>query len=426
MLVCNDTDPSQSQDAFAFKCSSKPARRPVTGLGRSVCAFLFTALLTTAACTKDIDYMPDGTRIGPAVTGAGGAGVGVPGTGGSTCPPATVGTGGQATPACVMPAKWLGVITKPTRIVSVGRSVTTNSAEQANKDLLVDGKYHVANGLLLTPVAGASKWASIDVGTGYAKLLLGWQDVGYQDYGPSFYSASDYQSATSPLGYLIKTSADSTDGNDGSWTTAVTVTDNPVRTRTHVVPFTGMRWVRFEVTAAGLSASGAALDVRLDEIELHDYSAVGDGDFTDGYFVMGDSITKISFSRSGGPNELDNLITAQRPAYTPALVEAGNGGETLPNALAHLQTDKWLTYAEGLTFVTLAYGTNDSWGANTAAGAKFEATLRSIITLLTAANRVPILPRIPWNTVSAHLDEFNAVIDKYYKFYVVRQEAFTP
>jgi acyl-CoA thioesterase I len=336
------------------------------------------------------------------------------GGGSGACPPATGGVGGQTATAvaCVMPAKWLGALSKPTPLVSVGRPVTTNSTESANKALLVDGKYHVNNGLLLTPAAGAPTWASIDVGPGYGKLLLGWQDVGYADYGPSSYSATDYKSATSPVGYLIKTSADSTDGDDGTWTTVVTVTDNPVRSRTHLIAFAGMRWLRFEVTAAGVNASGAARDVRIDEIELHDTSAIAENDLTDGWFLTGDSITKMAFNRTGGQNELDRLVSTQRPAYAPALVEAGNGGENAGHLLHHLQADQWLAYAEGLTFVTLAFGTNDSWGMGTPASAGFETTLRSILKLLTDAKRVPILPRIPWNTVGANLDQFNAVIDK--------------
>jgi lysophospholipase L1-like esterase len=250
------------------------------------------------------------------------------------------------------------------------------------------------------------------VGSGYTQLLLGWQDVGFTDFGPTSYAATDYQNATSPLGYLIKTSADSTDGNDGNWTTMVTVTDNPVRARTHLLPFTAMRWVRFEVTAAALSASKAAREVRIDEIELHDYSAIGESDLTDGWFIMGDSITKMTFDRNRGPNEFDKLITARRPGYAPALVEAGIGGETLKQALSHLQKNQWLAYAEGLTFVTLAFGTNDSWGSATSTSAGFETTMRSIIQLLTDAKRVPILPRIPWNTVGANVDQFNAIIDQ--------------
>jgi lysophospholipase L1-like esterase len=374
-------------------------------------------LAAAAACVTDPDS-EDAPEAGAG--GAGGSDAGGTGGGGTACPPATGGTGGPTTATtavCTMPAKWLGVLPKPTPLVSVGRPVTTNSTDQASKDLIVDGKYHVKNGLLLTPVAGAPTWVAIDMGTidggtGYTTLLLGWQDVGYQDFGPSYYAQTDYKSATSPVGYLIKTSADSTDGNDGTWTTVATVTDNPVRTRTHRVPFAGMRWVRFEVTAAGQTSAGAARDVRLDEIELHDFSAIADGDLTDGWFLMGDSITKTTFDRNRGQNELDKLVPVQRPAYAPALVEAGNGGETLGHALRHLQNDQWLAYAEGLTFVTLAFGTNDSWGSTTPTSAKFEDTMRSIIALLLTAKRVPILPRIPWNTVGQNLDQFNAVIDK--------------
>jgi acyl-CoA thioesterase I len=413
MPAGNDRAPARRQNALGSPCCCRAVQSPADRARpkRIVDLLLLTVVVASAACVED----PPGSEL-PADAAAGGAGG--TGTGGTSCPPATGGTGGQATaPACTMPAKWLGVLTKPTPLVSVGRPVATNSAEQANKNLIVDGKYHVGSGLLLTPVAGAAMWAAIDLGTidggtGYTKLLLGWQDVGYEDFGPSYYSATDYKNGTAPVAYLVKTSADSTNGDDGTWTTAVTVLDNPVRTRTHLLPFAGMRWVRFEVTAAGQTAAGAAREVRIDEIELHDFSAVGDGDLTDGWFIMGDSITKTTLDRNRGQNELDRVITARRPAYAPALVEAGNGGETLKHALRHLQNDQWLTYAEGLTFVTLAFGTNDSWGSSTPAGVGFEATLRSLIELLTGAKRVPILPRIPWNTVGKNVDQFNAVIDR--------------
>lgn len=71
-----------------------------------------------------------------------------------------------------------------------------------------------------------------------------------------------------------------------------------------------------------------------------------------------------------------------------------------------------LQNSEGLTFVTLAYGTNDSWGGTTPTAAGFETTMRSVIQVLTDAGRIPILARIPFNTVSTSVSQFNAVIDK--------------
>src|SRR5512143_2578805 len=131
--------------------------RPRTPAGTLV----LTVLAAAVGCVTDPESE---LALDAGARGSGGAGGG--GAGGTACPPATGGIGGPttaATPICTMPAKWLGVLRKPTPLVSVGRPVTTSSTEQANKGLLVDGKYHVGNGLLLTPVAGAPTWAAIDV-----------------------------------------------------------------------------------------------------------------------------------------------------------------------------------------------------------------------------------------------------------------------
>lgn len=317
-----------------------------------------------------------------------------------------------------MPAKWVGKLAKPAPLVSLGKPVFTNSTDQANKGLLVDGKYKNGNGLVFSPTGTSATWASIDVGTGYTKLLLVWKDIGATDYFAPIEAGSttDYNvtSGMFPTGYLVKTSSDSSDGDDGTWTTAVTVSDNAAPARSHVIDFTGMRWVRFEATATYEVSTGKWRVARIDELELHDISTIGPGDLTDSWFVMGDSITKMTFDRARQAGEFDAVITAQRPSYNPAVIGAGIGYETAADALRHLQTETWLQNSEGLNFVTLAYGTNDSWCGNCTPESKgFETTLRSIIKALTDANRVPVLARIPWNTVSpASVPLFNAVIDK--------------
>jgi acyl-CoA thioesterase I len=330
-------------------------------------------------------------------------------------------TAGQAgaPPACVMPARWVGALAKSSPVVSVGKPVATNSKEASNAALLVDGKYHVGNGMVFNPSATSSTYASINVGPGYTKLLLTWRDVGSQDYGPSLWSGTDYKNATSPSGYLIKTSGDTTNGDDGTWTTAATVTGNEVRSRSHVFDFANQTWVRFEVTAAPdvVTTPGTMRAVRLDEIELHDISAAGPNDRRDTWFFMGDSITKMALDRNRGANEIDRLIAAQHPGYNPALVTAGNGGETLSDAYRHLKSEGWLQYSQGLDFVVLAFGTNDSWCSCTPESKDFKHTLMDVIELLIYYERTPVLARIPWNTVGPRVPEFNAVIDELQRTY---------
>src|SRR5205823_499890 len=90
-----------------------------------------------------------------------------------------------------------------------------------------------------------------------------------------------------PADYTIQTSADSTNGADGTWQTVASVRDNAVRTRAHSFPFGGASWVRMMVTVG----AGGGLDV--DEIDVHDASRGS----ADTVFFLGDSITAASFLR---------------------------------------------------------------------------------------------------------------------------------
>lgn len=422
-------------DSDAMESGSSRAARP---LSRSLrvgialgCLWLLGLSAVTTACSDSTSQTTSakggskGKGGGTAKGGANDGGADAAGNGGSAydaAGAASVAAAGAAAsiagqpgmvPACVTPAKWVGKVAKPMPLVSVGKSVFTNSDDVANKALLVDGKYKIGNGMAFKPMNATTPiWAAVNVGLGFTKLLLTWRDYGSQDYGPSLYSGTDYKSATSPSAYVIKTSADSTDGNNGTWVVAATVTGNAVRSRSHVIEFSAMSWLRFEVTASPEVAAGIMRVVRLDELELHDMSAIGPDDYPDSWFLMGDSITKMGLDRSRGTGEIDKLISDQHPTYAPALVTAGNGGEKLPDAIRHLKSEDWLKCSEGLKFVTLAYGTNDSWGSPTPASTNFEANLREVITALLDDHRVPVLARIPWNTVASRLTEFNAVIDR--------------
>ena len=115
-------------------------------------------------------------------------------------------------------------------------------------------------------------------------MLLSWTSSTTTTTASSFYGA--------PVDYRIETSADSTDGADGTWRTAVTVRGNPVRSRR-------TRW-----TSAGSAGSGSRharsrrraneWGLFLDEIDVHDLSLGGD----DVWVFLGDTIGAGVFDRA--------------------------------------------------------------------------------------------------------------------------------
>ena len=87
---------------------------------------------------------------------------------------------------------------------------------------------------------------ALPVGPLSGDLLLVWTNSGTTNY----ISAPDTPTYGLPSSYTIATSADLTDGRDGTWSEVVNVTGNTARTRSHRFPFAGARWVRITVTSA--------------------------------------------------------------------------------------------------------------------------------------------------------------------------------
>src|SRR5262249_6876007 len=127
-----------------------------------------------------------------------------------------------------------------------------------------------------------------------------------------------------PASYHIDVSSDSTNGDDGTWTTAVTVGDttanvNQVRTRAHAVDFAGKTWVKMVITAAPANESGNG--VQIAEIDVHDISAAGTALPDDTWFFMGDSITAFAYDRSAVHQpSFANSVNMASPNFYPAMI----------------------------------------------------------------------------------------------------------
>jgi lysophospholipase L1-like esterase len=289
------------------------------------------------------------------------------------------------------------LIAHPNLIISRGAPVVPPSASA-----VVDGLYH--NGGWTTKGASLPASAAINIGAGPTRLLVQWDDGGTYDYkdlpGVMVYGF--------PMGYTLDVSGDTTNGSDGTWTSVVTVTDNAVRTRGHVIDFTGMSWLRMTITAAPPTESGNG--VQIGEIDVHDLSyspALPD----DTWFFMGDSITAFAYDRAQAHQpSFASLINMALPSYFPAMINGGIGGELSTGGLARLPEALALNAA--YRFFVLGYGTND---AARGAGqmAPFMSNMQAMIDTVKAAGKIPIIPRIPYasNTLYSMIDQYNTIVD---------------
>lgn len=219
--------------------------------------------------------------------------------------------------------------------------------------------------------AAASAWVAVQVGVGPSHVLVSWTVPG-----------TDYSDAEhAPAEYRIESSADSTNGTDGTWRLEIAVTGNAVRARAHSFEFDGQSWVRLVVAGAAKARelSGLALDV-------HDASDGTD----DTWLFLGDSMSVVDRRTPSQPSFAEN-IHAEYPGCFPALIDGAVRGELTTHGLARLGSV--LALNPDFRHFAIAYGVHD-WRAGLDA-AQFRATLQAIIDQLRAAGRVPVLARVP-------------------------------
>jgi len=262
-------------------------------------------------------------------------------------------------------------------------------------------------------VASQPGWVAIEIGAGPTRVLVSWDDGGTYNYqdpaGTTVYGL--------PADYHFDVSADSTNGNDGTWTAAVTpgtatpvtVTANAVRTRAHAIDFTGKSWIKMVITAAPAEASNG---VQIGEIDVHDLSATGSCLPDDTWFFMGDSITAFAYDRAlAHQPSFAAGINAANPAYFPAMINGGIGSEKAGDGMSRLQNA--LDWNPDFRFFLLGYGTNDSAGGQISTYT-FQMNMQTMIDMVRAAGRVPIIPRIPYAGDGSHaqIPMYNAIIDQ--------------
>lgn len=320
------------------------------------------------------------------------------GAGGSSAAGGAAGTGGTAGAVTVE-----GRVQRPNPLIS--RAAATFS-EPVGGNLVVDGNYHSNGWYIATASAEAPAWVALQLPAGPTRLLLSWDDGGTYNYQ----DATDVSVYGLPGAYHIDVSADSTNGQDGTWETVASVATNAVRTRAHAVDFTGKSWVKMVITAPPPNGNGGA--VSIGEIDVHDISATGTAVPEDTWFFMGDSITAFAYDRAEihAPSFATGISTAV-PGYFPAMINGGIGGETTTGALARVA--EVLTLNPDYRFFILGYGTNDAAGGQIPV-ATFKANLQTLIDQIEAAGREVLIPHIPPSTDGQHaaIPDYNAAIDE--------------
>ncbi len=115
-------------------------------------------------------------------------------------------------------------------------------------------------------------------------------------------------------------------------------------------------------------------------------------------------------------NKLCSACPCARQPLHPLQQNGGIGGISSTDGKENI--DKWLS-ATAAHYVSIAYGTNDSWGNMNSADLYYENTKYMIDAVLTAG-KVPVLPKIPYASnpdVGNYVGVHNAVIDRLYAEY---------
>jgi len=271
---------------------------------------------------------------------------------------------------CLLSIPVLAAVVPNSRI-SIGKTVQANPS--TNAALLTDGKFGSAWNYT------GNSWAAVKVGVGPSKVLVTWNDASgnWSDLVPSSGVCSG--GATYPSSYRILTSANSTDGADGTWDTLVRVTGNVVAARAHAIDFKGASWVKMLVTGG----SG-----RMDELDVYDAS----NGAADSWFFMGTSITMMTFKSTIPDSNFSDLVHARVPTQTPSLVRGGVPCISSSNVVASLKA--YLDNMAGSHYLAIEMGTNDAWGGSTSNLLVFAGNMQTIIDSARGRGMEPILARI--------------------------------
>lgn len=296
-----------------------------------------------------------------------------------SAPPDTGAVGDAAVDGAVMPPL---PAPAPMSLISVRKPVVTSAG--AGSALVDDGYF---DQVFWDVQAASQPWAAIDLGSGPSRIFV-------QLY------ASQIDSI--PRAYRLETSADSTNGKDGTWTARARVDGNEYASRAHLLDFARQRWLRLVIEQAVPDAQG---QVRLNELGVRDASQGA----SDGWIFLGDSITATTLHP--GPSTFAGMVHAAHPAYYPLAINAGIGGTRTVDCLETL--DAYLAAYPDVQNWAVSYGTNDAASGDVSQAVVFGRNLRAIVERLQRAGKRTFVPRIPFRTepdVTAYNRQLDLVV----------------
>jgi acyl-CoA thioesterase-1 len=265
--------------------------------------------------------------------------------------------------------------------------------------LLVDGAYRSPNAWTFVTshcTVGTPCWGAVHVGPGPTQVIVDWS---YED-GNGVFDIRAFGGET-VANYTLQVSSDSTNGADGTWTTTTTVSGNPYMNRAHLVPFTGMSWVKISITSTTAN--------EIDELDIWDASAG-----VDGYFFHGDSITTRCANLRGTLAPYEEQPSFQADVLTgkgayPLQVGGGIVGQGASDASSEIAG--YLTAFPAIPRWFFTMGANDLCSTGT-----YSTPAQAWITAIKNAGATPILVHTMWaNNVSsfcsANGPTLNTIID---------------
>lgn len=204
--------------------------------------------------------------------------------------------------------------------ISLGARIESN-VNHADLTNLVDGSDQTtwaANG----PFYVAIELDATNLDADY--LMLNWRAENGQWH--------DYDFVTESFNKMtVKTSADSSDGTDGTWQT-IAALDNKRRDGVLVLPNTRPKWIRVE-EASHVHARLVRLDV---------FRSAPSGFRNDYWMFVGDSLTAADTGAGMYPDDhtvyFADLIRHKFPDYYPIVLNEGKGGETAETGAERIQT----------------------------------------------------------------------------------------
>jgi lysophospholipase L1-like esterase len=263
-------------------------------------------------------------------------------------------------------------------ILSRGKTVYTSSG---NSTILTDDKFGPSWN------AGNNSWLAINVGTGHSKVFVNW-NVPYTNWFDSVWNEPGTGSPVKtcggandkgPVAYTFQTSSNSTNGSDGTWTTALTITGNKVSSRGHVIPFTDASWVKMNITVGG---------VALDEFEVFDMSNNG----TDIWFFPGTSISQMTYKSTPPTLNFADVVHTANPTFNPVMIRAGIG--CILSVYVSTLVSFYLDMSRGAKYWAIEMGTNDAYNNGVSGLAAFKTNMQIIIDSCKAAGVQPIIARL--------------------------------